>query len=383
MPSILARDMFTRHTAAVSIQAGRAEIRAASGTPDEGVYLSPGWVDIQVNGFAGYDVNGPDTYGGSQAVDRLRAITCRLAEEGVSTWFPTVITGPDAQIESCLRAIAQACEADAVTRKAVAGIHLEGPYISPEDGPRGAHPAEYVRLPDWEEFQRWQEMCGGRIRIVTLAPELPGAVALVRRLAGSGVLAALGHTTAAPEAIAAAVDAGARLSTHLGNGIAARIDRHANPIWSQLADDRLWTSLILDGFHLPEAVTRVFIKAKGVRKIVLISDATALARMAPGIYQTPVGGTVELHPNGRLALYGTPYLAGSAASLKDGIENAVRIAGCTLADAVRMASLNPARLLHLRTDARTLFHWDSARQSITVLATIQSGETRFCHPSLC
>jgi N-acetylglucosamine-6-phosphate deacetylase len=265
-------------------------------------------------------------------------------------------------------------------------FHLEGPYLSSEDGPRGAHPREHARDPDWDEFRRWQDAAGGRIRMVTLAPEREGAIPFIEKLTASGVVVAIGHTAADGAQIRAAVDAGARLSTRLGNGSHDRIKRHPNYIWEQLAEDRLAASLIFDGHHLPPAVMKAMLRAKGLERALLVSDAVATAGLLPGVYETAVGGKVELLPSGRLTLYGTPYLAGSASSLPDGIANAVRHAGVTLPEAVRLATANPARLLGLdgpggRGSVRagavadlTLFRVDPATHALTIDLTVVRGE---------
>ncbi len=301
----------------------------------------------------------------------------RLWQEGVAQCCPTIVTQSAEHIERCVRAVASACEQDAGVRASILGIHLEGPYISPVDGARGAHLRDFVRPPDWDEFQRWQETAGGRIKIVTLAPEVPGAIPFIRKLVESGVVVGLGHTLMSAADLAAAVDAGAALSTHLGNGAPAMLPRHPNFIWDQLAEDRLIASAIFDGHHLPASVMRVIMRAKGVDQTILVSDAVALARMPPGVYENAIGGKVELHANGRLSVYGTPYLAGSASSLKDCLENAVGMAGCTLQDAVQMATVNPARLLQSPNvseaeGAYTLFRWDGRRAAI--LATVIDGQ---------
>src|SRR5207248_2337185 len=151
---------------------------------------------------------------------------------------------------------------DRAVAHAVAGIHLEGPYISAEDGPRGAHARRHVRPPDWDEFRRLQDASGGRVRLLTLAPEHDGAVHFIERLTAAGVVVALGHTAASGERIRDAVRAGARLSTHLGNGSHAVLPRHPNYLWEQLADDGLWASVICDGHHLPPSVVRCVVRVK-------------------------------------------------------------------------------------------------------------------------
>jgi N-acetylglucosamine-6-phosphate deacetylase len=327
------------------------------------IYRSPGWIDVQVNGFTGFDINNP-----ALSVDDVLSITRRLWQEGVTAWCPTVITAPTEQIERNLGVIRQACEIEALVQACVVGIHLEGPYISGEDGARGAHSARYVHPPNWEEFTRWQQAAGGLIRIVTLAPEQPGGIEFIMRLSQSDVIPALGHTRASAECIRQAVDAGARLSTHLGNGIEAILPRHANPIWAQLADDRLSASLVFDGFHLPTDVMKVMLKSKGYERCLLVSDATNLTGLQPGVYETHVGGKVQLHPDGKLSLYGTEYLAGSASSLKTGIENGLRLSGGLLPEVIAMVTTNPAKLLSLKQNASTLFVIDPLTYQIKILS---------------
>ncbi len=345
------------------------------------VWIAPGLLDIQVNGYAGHDVN---------ALHVTPQIIIDLAhalwKRGVTAFCPTVITQSEAHICHALQAIAAACKADPLIAHSIPCIHVEGPYISPEDGPRGAHPLEHVRPPDLDEYYRWQEAAEGRIGIITLSPEYPVTPEYVRAVTADGVIIALGHTGADEEHIRAAVDAGAHLSTHLGNGSHAQIKRHPNYIWEQLAEDRLTASFICDGHHLPPSVMKAMLRAKGIERSILVSDAVAIAGLEPGIYRTAVGGQVELLPSGRLNLYGTPYLAGSSSSLPECIANVVRYAGMTLLDAVRMASANPVQLLgldsqHKRGSVRsgaaadlTLFHVDQASGDLIIEATIVHGE---------
>lgn len=373
-------DLLTQTSVVFDMADGRARLLSGGDTPAPGLFLSPGWFDLQVNGFAGHDINAPDVEPATVA-----GMVRRLWQEGVARCCPTIVTQSFEHMARCARAVALACEQDAQIAASVAGIHLEGPYISPMDGARGAHPRQHVRPASWDEFARWQEMAGGRIRLVSLAPETPGALPFIRRLTQAGVKVGLAHTLATTDEIAAAVDAGATLSTHLGNGSPATLPRHPNMIWDQLAEDRLWASAIFDGHHLPASVMKVIARAKGITRTILVSDAVALARMPPGIYETTVGGKVELHPNGRLSVFGTPYLAGSASALKDCVENAVRLAGCSLAQAVQMASTNPAKLLQSEVSVDvsdtyevadtsfTLFQWDDRVRRTTILATIVDG----------
>ncbi len=337
------------------------------------VWITPALIDIQVNGFAGFDLNVATV-----TSEDVSAMVRALWRVGTGFLCPTVVTGSFEGIGNSLRAILKACEVDSRVAHSVLGIHLEGPYISAEDGPRGAHPLEHVREPDWDEFQRWQDIAEGQITIVTLAPEKKGAIPFIEKLVANGVVVALGHTAASGDDIRTAIDAGAKLSTHLGNGAHALIRRHPNYIWEQLGADELWASLIVDGHHLPAPVAKSMIRAKTLDRCLLVSDAVALAGMQPGIYQF-AGKSVELTTERCVRLVGTEYLAGSAIELARGIENSVRFAGISLKEAVSLATLQPMRLLDAkkRVEAQTnliLFEWDTAECELNLLATIIGDE---------
>jgi N-acetylglucosamine-6-phosphate deacetylase len=375
---IVVHEVLTGQALAVELNGDRVGLSPTSRKPCSSLYLSPGWLDLQVNGFAGFDLNAP----GLQP-DDVSQLARRLWSEGVAAFCPTVVTASAAHIERCLHMIAMAYETAPEAQAAILGIHLEGPYLSPADGTHGAHPAEHIHPPDWDEFCRWQAAAQGLIRLVTLAPEQPGAIDFIRRLVAAGIAVAIGHSEASTRDITAAAAAGATLSTHLGNGIAITIRRHPNPIWDQLADDRLYASVIFDGFHLPASVMRVIVRAKGIDRTLLVSDAVALARMPPGVYDSSVGGQVELHASGRLNLRGSEYLAGSASSMKDGVENALRLAGCSLAEAIHMAAVTPLRVLRIAGPAAsTLFRWQSEQQQLTVLAVLREGRALYVSPEL-
>ena len=358
-----------------------AELERLERDPATDAWIAPGWIDAQVNGFQGHDPNAADARAG-EVIEMVRA----LWQWGTTAVCPTICTQSEEHIRASLRAVAEACEADPLAATSIVGIHVEGPHIAREDGPRGAHPLEHIRPPDIAEYERWQEAARGRIRIITVSPEYTGAVPYIRAIVHDGVVASIGHTMATADQIRAAVDAGARWSTHLGNGAHALIARHPNYIWDQLAEDRLSAGFIFDGHHLPPPVMQSMIRVKGVDRSVLVSDALAIAGMPPGVYASAVGGTIELLASGRVVLRGTPYLAGSAATLTVCVGNAVRHAGVTLRDAVRMVSANPSRLLGLGT-ARghetvaagaaanlTLFRDAADRSDPTIVATIVAGQ---------
>jgi N-acetylglucosamine-6-phosphate deacetylase len=306
----------------------------------EGLYLSAGLIDLQVNGFGGIDLNS-----GRLTPDEVLALTEKMLALGVTTFLPTLITASEEAIVAGLRAVAEARRRYPAVRDAVPFVHVEGPSVSPADGPRGAHPTEHVRAPSLAEFERWQRAGDGLVGMETLAPEHNGAVEYIAALAARGVHVAIGHTAAAPRQIADAVEAGARLSTHLGNGAAATLPRHPNFIWTQLADDRLTASFIADGQHLPADTFKAMLRAKGLANAILVSDSVALAGMPPGRYRQAVGGEVDVDANGRIGVAGTPYLAGAGQPLHADVALAIRMAGLTLAEGLRLATVNPGRFV--------------------------------------
>ncbi|HVW10598.1 MAG TPA: amidohydrolase family protein [Bryobacteraceae bacterium] len=303
-------------------------------------WVAPGFIDIQVNGFAGVDFNRPDT-----PHNEIRKALDLIVSTGVTRCLPTVITGPKDDIVGCLRNLAAAKNALPLG-KVIAGFHVEGPHIASVDGPRGAHPLDSVRPPDIEEYKRWQEATEGQIRLITLSAEYESAPDYIRRIVRDGVTASIGHTAATSDQIRAAVDAGATLSTHLGNAAHSVMPKHPNYIWDQMADDRLSASFIVDGIHLGAAFLKSAVRAKTVSRSVLVTDASAPAGAKPGRY---VLGrqAADLTEDGRVVLAGTDRLAGSALKMNDAIANVMRMAGISLSEALAMATTHPARVAHL------------------------------------
>ena len=304
------------------------------------VFLAPGFVDLQVNGFAGVDFNNPE----ASQMEIGRALEA-IVSTGVTRLLPTIITGsPDAMLAS-LSNLYRA-KISLPLGRAIAGFHVEGPHIGAEDGPRGAHPARWVRPPALDEFQRWQEATEGNIRLVTLSPHWPDAPRYSAELAKSGVVVSIGHTGANADQIAATVDAGATLSTHLGNAARGLMPKFPNCLWDQLAEDRLSASFIVDGIHLDDAFLRAALRAKGVDRTILVTDAAAPAGAAPGRYG--LGElAVDLTADDRVVLAGTQKLAGSALRMNRAITNTIRRGDLSLGDALQAATTNPARLIHL------------------------------------
>ena len=332
------RDAVTGEPIRVNIDGGRIA-SISPGSPEEAAWLCAGFVDLQVNGFGGCDLNA-----GELDADTVISLVEKLAATGVTTFAPTIITASEQKIIRALSIIAQARKVNARAAHAIPFVHVEGPFLSPEDGARGAHAREYIRPPSLAEFERWQAASGGIVGMVTLSPHWEQTVEFVAALAAKGILVSIGHTHASAQQIHAAAAAGASLSTHLGNGIAAVLPRHPNPIWAQLADDRLSATFIADGHHLPADTLKAMLRARTIARSILVSDVTALAGMPPGVYHSFIGGDVELGADGSLRMAGTRFLAGAALPLKDGIANCARSGICSLADAVRMATENPGRL---------------------------------------
>ncbi len=373
---------------AITVNCGNGRIqsikpRLRGTTAPHEPWIGPGLVDVQVNGYGGHEFNEPGLTAETVAQISRQQDAC-----GLVAYCPTATTHSDETLRHTLATIASACERWPDVAQRVAGIHLEGPYISAEDGPRGAHPREHVRPPDWDEFRRYQEAAGGRIVILTMSPEYAGAPEFIARVADSGVRVAIGHTAATSGQIRAAVDAGAIFSTHLGNGAHPRIRRHPNYIWDQLADDRLWASLIVDGHHLPPAVVKSFVRAKTAARCLLVSDITGMAGLPPGRYDRTSLGNVEVLEDGKLVVAGQrDLLAGAALPIGVGIGNVMHFAGVDLHTAVDMASIHPALLVGRapgRLEAQapadlTLFDLRPAGDlgqplQFAVRATIRAGE---------
>ena len=310
--------------------------------PDEDArdlpYLSYGMFDSQVNGYGGRGYTLAD-FDESQ----LRDIISNLAKAGVAQHIPTIVTGPHANFLKNLAILSSAAEGDDDISAAIPKVHLEGPYISSEDGPRGAHSARHVRNPDLHEFEDWQHAAGGKIAMITLAPELPGALSFIEEIVHSGVIVSIGHTAATPAVIRQAIEAGAGFSTHLGNGSHAMIPRHENYIWEQLASDQLGMGIISDGHHLPSAMVRALVRAKGLSRTVLVSDVSRMAGLDPGEYHW--GDThVRIHQDGHLTVVGTPFLAGAGHLLDWAVAHFISFTGCELSEALSLCTHNPARL---------------------------------------
>jgi N-acetylglucosamine-6-phosphate deacetylase len=321
-------------------------ISGISEVPDKGdendkYYIAPGLIDNQVNGYGGVDFSGEDlTY------DKFKAAADAIWNDGVTSFIPTIVTGSRESIFRSLKTLAAITDENYLLNS-IPGFHLEGPYLSKEPGFYGCHPLKYLKNPSWREFADYQSAALGKIIEITLAPELEGAIPFIKQCTANGIKVALGHTNASAQQIQMAVDSGACLSTHLGNGCANQINRHHNPIWPQLASDELTTSIIADGHHLLPEELKVFYRAKGDKKLILVSDVTHFIGMESGEYEY-MGNRVHLNTNGVVMIPELNCLAGASMPLKTGIETMIRVTGCTMGQAFNLAGGNVADILGLK-----------------------------------
>jgi len=383
MLTVRGRRYDTGEPVAIHVEGTRIrEIEPAwpAGDVSDWPYVAPGMFDLQINGHGGIwysDANlTPEMV--------LKTLSPHFAF-GITRLCPTLITASHEALRKGFEAIRQACEQEQWADEMIPGCHLEGPYIASEDGPRGAHPRQDVRPADWDEFCVLQEASGNRIKLVTLAPESENAIEFIRRAVASGVTVSLGHTGATPEQIQAGVDAGATLSTHLGNGAHGTLRRHPNYIWEQLGEPRLYASIIADGHHLPASVVRSIIRTKGTSRVVLTCDAAGFAGCAPGVYRRD-SGEVEIKPDGRIVLAGQDQLlAGSSLATDTCVLRAMQYAGVSLRDAIEMAGRHPSRLLGIeeirlaRGSRADLFVFRVPEQGhrLQVEATVSMGTLRY------
>ena len=358
---------------------GSRIVRVSPSKHAEGLpYLSPGFFDIQVNGYEGNGYSHEDFFGNT-----IAKIMSALDASGTTRHMPTIVTVANDRMLKNLAVIAQAVSGAEDIAAAIPGIHIEGPYISAEDGPRGAHTPDYIRDPDFDEFQGWQEAAGGLIRLITLAPERKGAIEFIEKAVAAGIVVSIGHTAAAPERIQQAIQAGARMTTHLGNGSHNMLPRLNNYIWEQLAADELAAGIICDGFHLPRPVVKVIKRTKGLNRLVLVSDVAYYAGLKPGFYEFE-NTEIQVFEDGHLGLAGTDYLAGAAHLLDWDIAQFINYTNTTLAEAIRLCTTNPSRLFGLpktcsKLEAGSpadfiLFHFESGYDRLDIFKTIRNGK---------
>jgi N-acetylglucosamine-6-phosphate deacetylase len=302
--------------------------------------LAPGFVDLHIHGGAGHDV-----MEGNESA--LAAVESLLALHGVTSYYPTTVTAP---LDETLRALEQLAKA-IEKRKSVPlpkrarplGIHLEGPFLSHTR--RGVHPPEELRVPSLELFEKFWQASSGTIRVMTIAPELDGALEVIAEAQRRGICVSLGHSDASLEQAQRGIDAGGRHATHTFNAMRPLGHRDPGLLGAILTDPRVTVDMIVDGVHLNPAIVRLVLKTKGKEAAVLITDATAATGMPDGIYHL---GPLEVEvKDGRCMSAGK--LAGSVLTMDQAVRNVARFASWELQDAVRLATYNPARVLGTET----------------------------------
>ncbi len=300
--------------------------------------MIPGFIDLQVNGAAGVDFGSGDLT--ESDVDKVASL---LYRRGIIGFCPTVTTMSLERYERCLPVLARWQGRRATARNL--GVHIEGPFINPDDGPRGIHDRAFVRPASIEVYEQLRELCADRVAILTLAPEVPGALELIEHVTHSSkTVLSLGHTNAGAQTIHEAVDAGARSATHLGNGISSTIDRHQNPLWPMLADERLTAMCVTDGFHQPEEMLRVLLKVKAPDRFIVTSDLMPMAGLPPGEYEV-CGRTVVLERDGWLHCKDSTQLAGSGRNMLHCMNYLASLGVLTASELETVGFVNPLALL--------------------------------------
>jgi len=304
-------------------------------------YLAPGLVDLQINGINGIDFNSI-----LLTKQDVLAATKYLISKGVTLFCPTLITGTKETMFQLLGIIREACETYPLVNDCVLGVHLEGPFISGEDGARGAHPKACIQNPSLEFLEQAIAISNNRIVLITLAPELENSQEFISACVAKGVKVAIGHSMATLQDIKSATENGLSMVTHLGNAVPLMLRRHPNILWDLLAEEKLHASLIADGSHIPDEFLKVAFKVKGDKSF-LVSDATAFAGMPPGEYDAHIGGKVVLDGNGKLSMKGSNgMLAGAAKNLLENVEYLVANNLLTLSDAWKKGSVFPAKYIY-------------------------------------
>ena len=302
--------------------------------------MEKGWIDLQVNGRYGICLRAKVL-----SPEQVIALTEKLRDEGTTAYLPAFSTmDPETAVRN-LRVVAEARRRSAECARRILGVHLEGPFISREPGYCGAHNQAWVRDPDVALIDRYQDACGGLVKIVTIAAEAKGAEDFTREMAARGIVVSIGHSAEwRPEAFARMAAAGAKSFTHLGNALPALVPRHDNAIFSALAEDRLSVQFIPDGFHLPRQVLKVYTRAVPIERLIAVSDCSFPGGLPPGTYDMD-GDLHILEPDGFLrSVKGT--LHGSSCCLAD----AVKVLqdpyiGLTERECLAVARENPLRLI--------------------------------------
>lgn len=299
-------------------------------------HTGPGFVDLQVNGYGGIDFTAPGL-----TVEDVHSVTRMLIQRGTAAYCPTLITADEELYRENLPVIADAMR-DPEWGGFLLGIHLEGPFFARASS--GAHPREHLKEPDYEAFSRWNAWAEGHIVLHTVAPELPGGIPYIKRLTAEGVVVSLGHHMADCTHIREAIHAGARVCTHLGNGVPNQLHRYHNPIIDQLTEDQLAVMFIPDGHHIPDSLIKLITRIKSLTQCVAVSDSAPVAGLEPGTY--PLWGMeVVLDETGLLQRADGFSLAGSSCTLLQCMNVLAALGWFSENDLWAMGFYNPFKLI--------------------------------------
>lgn len=341
-------------------------------TDIEDVFMAPGLFDLQVNGYRNIDFNDHQL-----SISKIEKAVVELLKDGVTRFFPTLITNDPEILENNLNIFNQAIAKNPLVRSCVPGIHLEGPFISSREGYSGAHNKKWIRKPELRLFEKWQKISGNHIKLITLSPEYEESLNFIKSCVRNKVKVSIGHSAAGPEQVREAVSAGATLSTHLGNAISQNIHRHHNILFDQMAEDKLYASIIADGYHLPESLIKIILRSNP-DKVFLISDSTKFTGKEAGIYDTVIGGKVLLDENRKLSIFDNEeFLAGSASSLYQCVNFLSRKNILPLSEAWYSASVIPHKYLYtnypeMNNQDIVLFSYKN--ESIRILSSIKQNQ---------
>ncbi|MEN6386192.1 MAG: amidohydrolase family protein [Phycisphaerales bacterium] len=295
-------------------------------------------IDLQVNGYMGVDFSSPHL-----TESDFSNACLKMVKHGVTAFLPTIVTSSEKLYERNLQLIAKAAEKSEL-KKHILGIHAEGPFISCKPGAVGAHNPKFTKKPDIEFLKKMQDWAQGKIKILTLAAELPNAEKLCKYACKNNISVFLGHQSAELSDLDKLADAGAKAITHLGNGMPNMVNRHNNILQYALACDKLSATIITDGHHLPAHLIKTIIKAKGIDKIAIISDASPIAGMPPGKYNI-LGNNAVLEKNGLLHNPKKECLVGSSATLVECVKFLQSISLLTKQQIIRVVHDNPMILI--------------------------------------
>lgn len=303
----------------------------------------PGFVDLQVNGFMNVD------FTSINLTDELFQFAVdELVKSGTAAFCPTVVTASKDVYAHTLPLIAETMNRPENSGR-ILGIHLEGPFLSPQPGARGVHDERYIHAASIEYFKYLYDLANGKISILTVAPEEPGALELIAYASGHGITVSIGHHLSDDSTIDKAVYAGAKACTHIGNGLPNLIPRHNNPLWKELTDDRLWGLFITDGHHLPIPLIHTALRTKTVDRFIVTSDAAALAGMPVGIYDS-FGKQVIVEESGRISCPETQSLAGSHSTMMECINFLASLNVLSKEELLKVGLYNPLELINHKVE---------------------------------